>query len=181
MRPQESEVPRQNVSVDASDEDGVTFREPQVPDGTRLWEITRDSDVLDVNSSYAYVLWCRDFARSSIVATVDNRVCGFVTGFRRPTRPDTLMVWQVAVDSAQQGSGIAGRMLGALLDRLADEGVTRLETTISPDNTASQALFTGVARRRGVQIRREDLFAADAFPDSHEPEDLYIIGDPADD
>lgn len=189
MRPPESEVPRHSVPDDAPAAGGgagaagrpvVEFREPRIADGTRMWEITRDSQVLDVNSSYAYVLWCRDFAHTSIVATVDGRVSGFVTGYRRQDRPDTLMVWQVATDAAQRGLGIAGRMLGGLLDRLADEGVNRLETTISPDNTASQALFTGVARRRGVGIRSEDLFAADAFPDSHEPEDLYIIGDPAD-
>ena len=179
MRPPENEVPRQTATPGRPEPTAVEFREPRITDGTRLWEIARDSQVLDLNSSYAYVLWCRDFARTSIVASVDGRVCGFVTGYRRQDRPDTLMGWQGATDPSQRGQGIAGRMLGALLDRLAPQGVTRLETTISPDNTASQALFTGVARRRGVGIRREDLFAADAFPDSHEPEDLYTIGDPA--
>ncbi|WP_182346842.1 diaminobutyrate acetyltransferase [Tomitella gaofuii] len=180
MRLPENEVPRQKTSTEAPSADAVEFRAPRVPDGIRLWEIARDSAVLDLNSSYAYVLWCRDFARTSIVAVVDGRVHGFVTGYRRQDRPDTLMVWQVATDESQRGKGVAGRMLSGLLDRLAPDGVTRLETTISPDNTASQALFTGVARRRGVGIRQEDLFPADAFPDSHEPEDLYIIGDPAD-
>lgn len=157
------------------EEPTIEFRSPDHRDGIRMWEIARDSQVLDVNSSYAYVLWGRDFAASSIVATGSGRVCGFITGFIRPERPDTLMVWQVAVDADQRGRGIAGKMLHALLDRLAPTGVDRLETTISPDNKPSQALFSGVARRRGMLIRSEALFAPDDFPDSHEAEDLYII------
>ena len=60
--------------------DAVLFRSPQIDDGVRLWEIARDSKVLDLNSSYAYLLWCRDFSATSIVAEVDGRVVGFVSG-----------------------------------------------------------------------------------------------------
>ncbi len=162
------------------EEPTIEFRPPTYSDGTRMWEITRDSQVLDVNSSYAYVLWGRDFSASSIVATVDGRVSGFIMGYTRPDRPDTLLVWQVAVDADQRGHGIAGRMLNSLLDRLAPTGVDRLETTISPDNEASKALFGAVARSRGMTIRSEALFAPSDFPDAHEAEDLYIIERPAD-
>ncbi|MDX5310866.1 MAG: GNAT family N-acetyltransferase, partial [Rhodococcus sp. (in: high G+C Gram-positive bacteria)] len=84
-----------------------------------MWQIARDSKVLDVNSSYAYVLWCRDFAATSVVATAgDHEAVGFVSGYRRPEAPDTLFVWQVAVDQDQRGRGVAGRMLDSLWDRL---------------------------------------------------------------
>ena len=65
--------------------DAVLFRSPQIDDGVRLWEIARDSKVLDLNSSYAYLLWCRDFSATSIVAEVDGRVVGFVSGYTRPS------------------------------------------------------------------------------------------------
>ncbi|GAA2068282.1 diaminobutyrate acetyltransferase [Williamsia deligens] len=153
----------------------VTFRLPDVSDGVRLWEIARDSKVLDLNSSYAYVLWCQDYARSSVVAEVDGRVVGFVTGYVRPQAPDTVMVWQVAVDADQRGLGLAGRMLMALMDRVEEDAITRMQTTISPDNEASQKLFTSFADKRGMTITRRDYFAPEDFPDSHEPEDLYTI------
>ncbi len=156
----------------------IEFRRPRIADGRRLWQIARDSQVLDVNSGYAYVLWCRDFADTSVVATDDtDRPVGFVTGYRRPDSPNTLFVWQVAVDADQRGRGVAGRMLDALLDRLEPLGVTRLETTVSPDNEASIAMFTALARRRGTHITRTELFAPDDFPDSHLAEDLYTIGE----
>ena len=156
----------------------LSFRSPRIADGKRLWQIARDSEVLDVNSGYAYVLWCRDFAESAVAATDEHdRPVGFVTGYVRPDSPQTLFVWQVAVDADQRGRGVAGRMLDTLLDRLAPFGVTRLETTVSPDNAASIAMFTALARRRGTHITRSDLFAPDDFPDSHLAEDLYTIGE----
>lgn len=156
----------------------VSFRNPRISDGQRLWQIARDSQVLDVNSGYSYVLWCRDFADTSVVAVDEtDRPVGFVTGYLRPESPHTLFVWQVAVDADQRGRGVAGRMLDTLLDRVRRSGVTRLETTVSPDNAASIAMFTALARRRGTQITRTDLFGPDDFPDSHQAEDLYTIGD----
>lgn len=167
-----------NNSVTA--EQAVSFRRPVVEDGIRLWEIARDTDVLDLNSTYAYTLWCRDFAESSIVAVRGGEVAGFVTGYLRPARPDTLFVWQVAVDEAHRGHGIAGRMLSELLDHVAAAGAERLETTITASNTASIQLFTSVARRREFTLTVQDLFDSHHIspkPDSdpHEPEQLYII------
>lgn len=156
--------------------DAVKFRKPQISDGVRLWEIARDSRVLDLNSSYSYVLWCRDFAATTVVSDIDGRAVGFVTGYIRQDAPRTLFVWQVAVDADQRGKGLAGRMLMELLDRLEPQGITHLETTISPDNEASIATFTSLARKRGTDIVKSDLFAPNDFPDSHEAEELYTVG-----
>ncbi|SES07039.1 diaminobutyrate acetyltransferase [Actinokineospora terrae] len=154
----------------------VLIAEPSTEDGSELWRIARDSHTLDLNSSYAYLLWCRDFADTSAVAVVEGRPVGFVIGFVRPSEPDTVVVWQIAVDGDQRGKGLAGRLLDHLLDRLAPRGVRHLETTITADNAASIALFGALARRRGALMRRADLFAADHFPDDHAAEDLYRIG-----
>lgn len=158
-----------------SHDPGTQFREPAVADGIRLWEIARDSQVLDVNSSYSYVLWCHDFAETSIVARRDGRAVGFVTGYRKPSRPDVLMIWQVAVDADQRGRGIAASMLTTLFERCRARGVTSMQTTISPDNLGSQRLFASVADRLELGFDSESLFAATDFPDAHQPEDLYIL------
>lgn len=157
-------------------ESRVEFRVPRLEDGAALWRITRDSQVLDLNSSYSYLLWCRDFARTSIVATVDGVVGGFVTGYLRPERPDTVMVWQVAVDAEQRGHRLARRMLDALADGLADQSVCRMETTITADNEPSIRLFTSFAQGRGAAVEREPVFPAELFPDGHETEQLFRIG-----
>lgn len=156
--------------------DAVLLRSPQIDDGVRLWQIARDSKVLDLNSSYAYLLWCRDFSATSIVAEVAGRVVGFVSGYIRPSDQEALFVWQVAVDEDHRGKAIAARMLSALMDRLAPLGVTQLETTISPDNEASIRLFTALAAQRELPISKQTLFSPNNFPDGHEAEDLFRIG-----
>ena len=177
MAQQNEPTHRIGKSVDAS---GVTIAEPDSSDGPQLWRLARDSGVLDMNSSYAYLLWCRDFASTSAVARMDDAVVGFVTGFRRPEAPDTVMIWQVAVDAGQRGRNLAGRMLHAVVDRLSPQGVRWMHTTISPSNEASIRLFTALARDRGTGIERRELFAPEDFPTEepgdHEAEDLYVIG-----
>jgi diaminobutyrate acetyltransferase len=154
--------------------DDLLVRRPTVADGAAMWRLARDSRTLDLNASYAYLVWCRDFAATSVVATVDGEPAGFVTGYRRPEAPDTLMVWQVAVDERHRGRGLARRMLDGLVDGL-DRPVTALETTITADNDASIALFSSFARGRGAKLVRAPLFEAASFPDGHDPELLFRI------
>ncbi len=152
---------------------------PAVADGAALWRIARDSRALDLNSSYSYLLWCRDFAGTSAVARDERgEPVGFVTGYVRPDRPDTLLVWQVAVDAAHRGRGIAAALLDGLAARVAAEhGTNTVETTITPGNTASERLFAAFAERHGAAMEREVLFGAGLFPDGpHDPEVLYRIG-----
>lgn len=177
MAQQNEPAYRISGSVDAI---GVTIAEPDSTDGPQLWRLARDSGVLDMNSSYAYLLWCREFASTSAVARTEGAVVGFVTGFRRPEAPDTVMIWQVAVDPGQRGRNVGGRMLNAIVDRLSPRGVRWMHTTISPGNEASIRLFTALARDRGTEIERRELFAPEDFPaeepGDHEAEDLYVIG-----
>jgi L-2,4-diaminobutyric acid acetyltransferase len=96
----------------------------------------------------------------------------------RPDRPGTLLVWQVAVDAAQRGRGLAARLLDGLVARLAGgQSVVYVETTITPGNAASERLFTSFAARHGARVEREVLFDRGQFPDGpHDPEVLYRIG-----
>ncbi|MGW3957028.1 diaminobutyrate acetyltransferase [Streptomyces sp. NPDC004752] len=152
---------------------------PAVTDGTNLWRIAKDSGTLDLNSAYSYLLWCRDFAGTSAVARgADGAPVGFVTGYVRPERPRTLLVWQVAVEAAYRGHGVAAALLDGLTARLgAGHGITSVETTITPGNTASERLFTSYAARHGAQVTHEVLFDSGLFPDGpHQPEVLYRIG-----
>jgi L-2,4-diaminobutyric acid acetyltransferase len=142
-----------------------------------MWRIARDSKSLDLNSPYSYLLWCRDFARTSVVARdTDGKPVGFVTGYIRPDRPEALVVWQVAVDDSHRGRGLAARMLDDLAMRGAAEGVRGIEATITPDNEASHRLFSSFGERHGARVEREVLFEGGMFPDGHLPEVLYRIG-----
>ncbi|MFC0596958.1 diaminobutyrate acetyltransferase [Streptomyces palmae] len=159
--------------------EGLRLDSPRIEDGAAIWRIARDSRVLDLNSSYSYLLWCRDFAATSVVARdAQGEAVGFVTGYVRPERPRTLVVWQVAVDHPHRGRGLAAALLDGLAARVVGTvGVTGLETTITPDNAASHRLFTSFAERHGADVEQEVLFHDSLFPDgAHQSEVLYRIG-----
>lgn len=149
-----------------------------------MWRIARDSKTLDLNSSYAYVLFARDFAATCRIALVDDEPAGFVLGYRRPERRDCQFVWQIAVDERFRGLGLAGKMLDSLVHGTAVEPAVRtLETTITDDNVASQRTFRSFASRWGnapVQVtplfESEHLSPAGERDLLHPPERLYEIG-----
>jgi L-2,4-diaminobutyric acid acetyltransferase len=152
----------------------LEIRPPVLADGADLWRIARDSGTLDLNTSYAYLLLARDFAATSRVATVDGESVGFVLGYLRPSEPGTLFVWQIAVDASQRGSGIAGRLLDALVDDLPQ--VTTVETTITADNVVSQRTFASFATRHGASEKVGPLIEEHHFPDAgHGAELLHTI------
>lgn len=160
--------------------DGMRLSAPSLDDGRHLWRLAADAG-LDVNSPYAYVLWCRDFARTSVVARDRNgALAGFVTGYVRPDSPETYFLWQVAVGEAFRGRRLARRMLDCIGDRITDRGLTHLEATVTPDNTASRALFASFARDRGAGLEWSPLFRGEHFPqdgaNEHDAEDLVRIG-----
>lgn len=155
----------------------LRLRHPRPADGQRLWRMAAATGVLDVNSAYAYVLWCADFTATSVVAERGPDPVGFITGYRRPQAPSTVLVWQVAVDAAERGNGVAATMLDWLIASVAepDERLT-VETTVSPSNAASRALFHSFARRADARLEELPGFPAHLFPDAHEAEPLLRIG-----
>lgn len=157
--------------------DDVSIRPATMEDGAAVWRLVRDSKVLDVNSSYAYLLFLDRFGRTSVVAEAGGERVGFVTGFRPPESPDVIFVWQVAVDESMRGRGLAGRMLDALVRLDGCEGVRYLETTVTPTNAPSRALFASFARSRSAEHTVTPYIREEMFPEpGHEDEELHRIG-----
>lgn len=149
---------------------------PHIDDGHELWIVARESKELDLNSPYTYLLWCRDFASTSVVAKGDDGVHGFVTGYVRPEARDTFFVWQIAVAPEHRGRGLGRRMLDHIGDGLPGRGCRFLEATVTPSNTASTRLFESFAAGRSAPVARHRLFDSSMFPGGHESEVLLRIG-----
>jgi L-2,4-diaminobutyric acid acetyltransferase len=160
--------------VATEDEGGqrLSVGPPRRGDGARMWEVARAAGELDVNTSYAYVLWARDFSATTAVARDGERVAAYCTGYLRPDEPETYFVWQVAVDPDYRRRGLGLALLDELVTRT---GARALEATVTPGNDASRRLFAAFAASRGAELRSTPLFAASDFPDEHEPEDLLRL------
>ncbi|MGY0694454.1 diaminobutyrate acetyltransferase [Virgibacillus sp. FSP13] len=153
------------------------FRTPDKDDGAAVWELIKHTGVLDLNSSYSYIMWCEIFSGTSIVAKRDGETVGFISGFVRPDKPNTLFIWQVAVHESQRGQGLGTKMLFQLLDRESCEDVHYVEATVSPSNIPSQHLFLGLAKKLETNCITSSYILSIDFPRTgHEDELLYKIG-----
>jgi len=159
------------------DADGVGVRPVLEDEGALLWELARDAKGIDLNSPYAYMMTCRNFSNTSVVAEVFGQPAGFITAHRVPSRPHVLFVWQVAVLPEFRGLGIASRMLEGLAELPVCSGVRKIETTVTPSIKASKALFSRFAKNRQAQLDIQSGFDAADFPEGEtfEAEQLFTI------
>jgi L-2,4-diaminobutyric acid acetyltransferase len=174
---------RVTVGVQRDAAAAVRIRMPRVEDGAAMYRLIMACPPLDLNSAYAYLLVCDHFRETTLVAEAeDGRLLGCLTGYRRPDAREVLFIWQVAVHPNARGGGLGRRMLDAAIALPAAAGARRIETTISPSNTASRRLFSGWARSRGMQVDSSPYLEPRHFPDpvdtdsAHDAEHLYRIG-----
>ncbi|QIL90121.1 diaminobutyrate acetyltransferase [Microbulbifer sp. SH-1] len=155
----------------------VLLRRPVSEDGAAVHRLIGNCPPLDTNSLYCNLLQASHFSATSVAAELDGRLVGFISGYLIPERPDTLFIWQVAVAEQGRGMGLAGRMLREILDRPACTQVRHLETTITPDNDASWALFRSLARKLDANCCDSVLFDRERhFNGQHDSEMLLRIG-----
>ena len=153
------------------------LRRPVLTDGPAVTALIAACPPLDTNSAYCNLLQCSHFADYCIVAERENRLVGWISGYRPPSDPDSFFVWQVAVDATARGQGLAQRMVEALLQRPALHEVTRLITTVTADNRPSWALFESLAKRWGAALEKSECFHHEShFGGAHATEWLASIG-----
>ena len=155
----------------------INLRPPSLTDGLAIHQLIAECPPLDTNSSYCNFLQAGHFAATSVIAEADDSVMGFISGYRIPTAPDTLFVWQVAVSEQARGHGLASKMLLDLLTRPGNEEINRLHTTITPDNEASWSLFKALAAKLDAPLNSQVwLDQLTHFQGQHESEHLIDIG-----
>ena len=155
----------------------IELVEPNAELGASVHQLIENCPPLDTNSMYCNLLQASHFAETSVAAILDGEVAGFISGYRLPQQPDTLFVWQVAVGEQARGQGLATKMIKSILARPSNQDIKRIETTITPDNKASWALFEGLARKLDTQIDSEVYFDKDKhFAGQHKTEMLVKVG-----
>lgn len=172
-----------NDHADITDNQTI-LSEPHPDDGADIESLVRSCGALDNNSTYAYLLLCKHFAATCVVARRHGRLAGFISGYLKPGSEDTLFVWQVAVAPEARRQGLGGAMLRHLLQRHQLRQVGFLEATVGPENLASRALFTGFAEELGTRCEVSVEFARELFSQKgaggtqaeHEDEYLFRIG-----
>jgi L-2,4-diaminobutyric acid acetyltransferase len=154
----------------------LSFRAARPTDGAAIWQLVKATGKLELNSAYFYLVFATDFGDTCLVAEQNGRLVGAVIGYHPPRQPDAAFVWQVGVLPDLRGRGLGRQLLDEWLALPANRGCKWLTATVSPDNTASRALFQGYARQRGVPCTEQPHFEARHFPIEHPAEPLLRIG-----
>lgn len=155
----------------------IQFSQPTPGDALKVKLLVTASPPLDANPLYCNLLQCSHFALTCVCAWEGDELVGFVSGYLLPDCPTTLFIWQVAVSARCRGRGLARRMIEEILARPNCRNVTNLETTITPSNKSSEALFTKLGSHLGAPVETSVAFDRDDhFGGSHETEMLWSIG-----
>lgn len=146
-------------------------------DGKDIWRLIKDTRVLDLNSAYSYLMLCKYFSDTCVIAETNGSVAGFVSGFIAPTDSTVLFVWQVAVDERVRRRGLGMNMLKHLLTRDSSSQTRYLEITANPSNHAAWSLYHHLAQKFNTKCEVSECFPSRLFPGGqHEDELMLRIG-----
>lgn len=155
----------------------IILRKPILEDGAKIYQLANSVGGLDVNSCYSYLLMCEKFANTCVVASHEDEIVGFVIAFLDPQKSEVLFVWQIAVSNNFRNQGLATTMLYHMLLRRYNPEIKFIETSITPSNVASQALFRNLSKDLKCDIEKQEFFKEVWFGgEGHESEDLFKIG-----
>ena len=153
----------------------IVLRKPIKNDAKKIYNLVKDTKVLDLNSEYLYLLQCTHFKDTCCVALYEEEVVGFVSGYIVPGQNDVLFIWQVGVDERFRGKSVAGKLILEILNSNSSKNIKYIHTTISPSNRSSQRLFEKVAGSLKGNLVKEEFFKVEDFNNAHEDEILYKI------
>lgn len=155
----------------------LAIRNPTPTDAIPVHNLIRASAFVDDNSPYLYLLVCSHFANTSAIAERNGETVGIISGYIPPEQPDTLFVWQVAVDPMMRRRGLARAMLKYMLLGDACHKVRYIDTTVTKDNEASRKLFSSFADKLGCALNESLMFDRHKhFLNLHDSEYLLRIG-----
>lgn len=153
---------------------GILFSKPLKENAKDIYNLIKRGGVLDLNSEYLYLLQCTHFSETCSVATFNDEIIGFVSGYLLPNKSDTLFIWQIAVDERFRGQNIAFKTIMNIFN--SNENIKYILSTVSPSNKSSQRVFEKLANHFNTKIENETTFSLEDFLNSHEIEVQYLIG-----
>lgn len=150
----------------------IGIKTPTKDDAKSIYNLVKNSQTLDLNSQYLYLLLCTHFSSSCRIATHKDEIIGFCSSYALPQDPSTLFVWQVVVSPAFKGRGIAKEMIKSVVEVIKPKHIS---ATIAPSIVASRKLFKKLADEYQSELTVSEFFSSQNFSSSHEEELLYTI------
>lgn len=154
----------------------LVYSHPQAVDGSKMWELVKENNDLDLNSSYSYFLVSKLHSQRCIIVTdkTTNKLVGFIMGFVFSEEPKTYFVWQITVSKNYRCKNIGSSLIEKILS--TNEDVRFIKGTMSKDNSYYHKLLKKIALKYNTWYSIKEGFEQDQFPEGHENEQLVTVG-----
>lgn len=124
----------------------IRIRRPRAEEGSAIWSLVRRSESLESDGGHVLALLVSRFADTCLVAEAEGALIGFVGGYRTPTPPHSVLLWQIDVDPEFRGKGLGHALLHALIRCPGCADVEYLEAALESSHVACKRLLEGFAR-----------------------------------
>lgn len=142
--------------------DAITLRPARERDAAAVTALAASCPPLDGYQLHQYSIFLRHFGDWCWVSDRDNEgethaLAGYVVAMPTTTSPDTVFLWEIAVDPALRGESLAQQLVAQVETRARERGFARVELTVDPTNAPSLRLFErlayrNVSRREGAVL-----------------------------
>lgn len=119
----------------------ATIRPAREEDFRAFAEFAASCPPLEAYPLHQYRIVLRCAGGSCLLAEEAGRTVGMVTGLPSRSAPGTWFLWQIGVAPAAQGRGLGRALLDRLEALLREQGFSRVELTVDPENGPSRRLF----------------------------------------
>jgi len=152
----------------------VTIRQAGEEEFLEIHRFISGCGVLESYAEHFFKIILRYFGNTSFLAEADGKIAGLMWGFGSQKDPETFFLWQIGVDPAFRGEGIAHRIMEHAEEHLPRLGFRRIEVTVAPENVPSRRLFErrgyeNISAREGKTIEVDGALAVEDYyrPDGH--------------
>lgn len=127
------------------------FEAPTLSDQDAVWELARKTD-----SSGVYLLWCNDYAASSLIARLEGIAVGCIVGRRSYAQPDSLTILALDISPEFEPSQLRQLLLFSLIQRMRERHqICYVTTDLERVDPRLATAFQAVARWLGTALATE--------------------------
>lgn len=119
----------------------INIRKAREHEFLKVYDFVSHCKPLENYAEHFYKIMFRYFGNSCLVAEFNDKIVGFVMGFRSQVDNEKFFLWQIGVFSYHRGQEIGKMLLDEFEKAGKNLGCKRVEVTVDPNNPASQKLF----------------------------------------
>ena len=114
---------------------------PELSKFKEISSLVAECEGLVAHDNHFYKIILNYFGNSSFIAIDDNRVLGWVFGFKSQFDPNIFFLWQLGVHPKVRRRGVGLQLIERLIEVARGLGSTKMRSTVIRENVASRDLF----------------------------------------